>query len=266
MTAPGAIDAPSLPRPRALGRNGARALRRRGGVVLVERRMSPPAMPRAVHRPRLTGPLSDPGGPPLVSLVAPAGYGKTTLLCDWAERDGRPFAWVTLDDQDNDPACLEASVGLAMERVAPNCATGRFVLVLDDLHTIHVRDAQLRIAAIAAGLPANVTLALASRTPPSLPLARLRAPGRVTELGPVELALEPAEAAALLGLAGLDLGAEDVMRLVLRTEGWPAALSLAALSLRGGASADAVAAFGGEDRLVADYVREEILGDLSAEQ
>src|SRR3954447_17088979 len=170
MTAPVAIDALSLHRPRALGRNGARALRRRGGVALVERRMSPPAVTRIVHRPRLTGPLSDPGGPPLVSLVAPAGYGKTTLLCDWAGRDDRPFAWVTLDDEDNDPACLEASVGLAVERVAPQCGTGRFVLVLDDLHAVHARAAQVRIAAIATGLPPHVTLALASRTPPSLPL------------------------------------------------------------------------------------------------
>jgi LuxR family maltose regulon positive regulatory protein len=219
-----------------------------------------------VRRPRLTRPLSAPAAPPLVTLVAPAGWGKTTLLCDWAERDDRPFAWVTLDPADDDPACLEASIGLAVERVEPQRETGRFVLVLDNLQVLRGPAALASLAAVVDGLPPEVTLALASRTPPALRIARRRTEGRVAELGPADLALDPAEAATLLRLAHVPLGADDVAGLQARTEGWPAALSLGALSLGGGSSPDDAAAFGGADRLLADYVRDEILGDLSADQ
>jgi LuxR family transcriptional regulator, maltose regulon positive regulatory protein len=125
MTAPAVIDAPP-----GLGTTFGR---RRGPVALVERRVTRPGTLRAIQRPRLTRRLTDTVGRPLVTLVAPAGYGKTTLLCDWADEDERPFAWVTLDHQDNDPECLEASISLAVERVEPQRGTGRFVLVLDDL-------------------------------------------------------------------------------------------------------------------------------------
>jgi LuxR family maltose regulon positive regulatory protein len=239
---------------------------RRGRVALVERRMTRPATLRAIQRPRLTGLLTDTVGRPLVTLVAPAGYGKTTLLCDWADRDERPFAWVTLDHQDNDPACLDASVGLAVERVEPQRGTGRFVLVLDDLQALHEPAAQAALAALLVGLPPEVTLALASRRPPPLPVARLRAQRRVLELGPRDLAMDPAEGAAMLALAGLELGREDVTRLLLCTEGWPAALTLGAITLAEPSSPSHAAGFGGADRLVADYVRDEILGGLSPER
>jgi LuxR family maltose regulon positive regulatory protein len=266
MTVPVAIDALQPPIPGALGRHGARALRRRGGVALLERRMTPPALSRAIDRPRLTGPLSDVDGAPVVLLLAPAGYGKTTLLCAWAESDERPFAWVTLDEADNDPACLEASVGLAVERVEARRGAGRFVLVLDDLQAIRSLTARATLAALVEGLPAEVTLAIASRTPPALPVARLRAQGRLMELGPRDLAMNPSEAAALLRLAGQELDPDEVIPLVRRTEGWPAALALGVLVLRDGGPPGDIAAFGGGDRLVADYVRDEILVDLSAEE
>jgi LuxR family maltose regulon positive regulatory protein len=270
MTVPVAIDAlhPRSPGslPGALGRHGARALRRRGGVALLERRMTPPLLSRVVDRPRLTGPLSDVAGARVVSLLAPAGYGKTTLLCAWAESDERPFAWVTLDEADNDPACLEASVGLAVERVEARRGAGRFVLVLDDLQALRSLPARARLAALVERLPGEVTLAIASRTPPALPVARLRAQGRLMELGPRDLAMNPSEAAALLRLAGLELGPDELLGLVRRTEGWPAALALAVLLQRDGGSPADIAAFGGGDRLVGDYVRDEILVDLSEEQ
>jgi LuxR family maltose regulon positive regulatory protein len=255
MTAPTAIDA--LPSGRST------LARRRGRVALVERRMTRPAPLRAIERPRLTGLLTDTVGRPLVTLVAPAGYGKTTLLCDWADHDERPFAWVTLDHHDNDPACLDASVGLAVERVEPQRGTGRFVLVLDDVQALHEPAAQAGLAALLAGLPPEVTLALASRRPPPLPLARMRAQRRVMELGPRDLAMDPVEGAAMLALAGLELGLEDVTRLLLCTEGWPAALTLGALTLADPSSPGHAAGFGGANRLVAEYVRDEILGGLS---
>jgi LuxR family transcriptional regulator, maltose regulon positive regulatory protein len=252
MTAPAAIDAlPSI---------GSTLARRRGPVALVERRVTRPATLRAIQRPRLTCRLTDPVGWPLVTLVAPAGYGKTALLCDWADQDERPFAWVTLDHQDNDPECLEASVGLAVERVDPQRGTGRLVLVLDDLQVLDEPAAQGVLAALLAGLPPEVTLALASRRPPALPIARMRAQRRVLELGPQDLAMDPDEGAAMLALAGLELAGEDVTRLVRNTEGWPAALTLGALTL---ADPSSPPGFGGANRLVAEYVRDEILGGLS---
>jgi LuxR family transcriptional regulator, maltose regulon positive regulatory protein len=252
MTAPAAIDAlPSI---------GSTLARRRGPVALVERRVTRPGTLRAIQRPRLTRRLTDTVGRPLVTLVAPAGYGKTTLLCDWADEDERPFAWVTLDDQDNDPECLEASIGLAVERVEPQRGTGRFVLVLDDLQALHARAAQAALAALLAELPTEVTLALASRRPPALPIARMRAQRRVLELGPRDLAMDPGEGAAMLALAGLELAGDDITRLLRSTEGWPAALTLGALTL---ADPSSPASFGGANRLVAEYVRDEILDGLS---
>ncbi len=258
MTVPAAIEAlPTL--------DESTFARRRGRVALVERRSTRPATLRAIHRPRLIHPLTETAGQPLVAVVAPAGYGKTTLLWDWAERDARPFAWVTLDAEDNDPACLDASVGLALDRVAPQRGTGRLVLVLDDLQALHEPAAHVALAALLLRLPAEVTLALASRTPPQLPLARLRAQGRVVELGPRDLAMDVGESAAMLELAGLELGREDVARLVRCTEGWAAALSLGAITLGDRSLPESAAAFSGADRLVADFVRDEVLGVLSPE-
>jgi LuxR family maltose regulon positive regulatory protein len=252
MTAPVAIDA--LP---------GTVARRRGPVALVERRRTRPATPRAIHRPRLTRLLIDTVGRPLVTLVAPAGYGKTTLLCDWADHDERPFAWVTLDHQDNDPGCLEASIGLAVERVEPQRRTGRFVLVLDDLHALHNPAAQAVLAGLFTGLPQEVTLALASRRPPALPIARTRAQRGVLELGPRDLAMDTGEGAAMLALAGVQLAHEDVTRLLRCTEGWPAALTLGAIALADPSSPSQAGGFRGADRLVAEYVRDEILGGLA---
>ena len=132
------------------------------------------------------------------------------------------------------------------------------MLVLDDVQALHAPAADAALAALLARLPHEVTLAIASRTPPRLPVARMRAEGRVMELGPRELAMDAAEAAAMLVLAGAELGEDDVARLLDCTEGWPAALALAALGSPAG--------FGGTDRLVAEYVREELLRGLSPER
>ena len=132
------------------------------------------------------------------------------------------------------------------------------MLVLDDVQVLQAPAAHAALAALLARLPHEVTLALASRTPPRLPVARMRAEGRVMELGPRELAMDAAEAAAMLVRAGVELGEDDLARLLVCTEGWPAALALAALGNP--------ASFGGTDRLVAEYVREELLRGLSPER
>ncbi|MEP6952764.1 MAG: LuxR C-terminal-related transcriptional regulator [Solirubrobacteraceae bacterium] len=257
MTVPATIDA--LPR---IG--GSPLAKRRRPVALVERRGTRPVTLRAIRRPRLTRPLTQTSAQLLVALVAPAGYGKTTLLCDWADRDERPFAWVTLDSEDNDPACLDASVRLAVERVAAQRGSGRFVLVLDDLQALREPAAAAALAALLDELPAEATVALASRTPPPLPVARMRAQRRLLEVGPRELAMDLDEGAAMLARAGLELDREDVTQLLLSTEGWPAALSLGAITLGDGPLPGRSTSFGGTDRLVTEYVQDEILDGLPA--
>ena len=219
-----------------------------------------------VRRPRLTRLLQDPGAPPIAALVAPAGYGKTALLCEWAERDRRPFAWVIVDERDNLGARFSAKVARALGGVQPERGTGRLVLVLDDLQLLDHPAALEALAVIVSDLPPEVTLALASRNRIPLPIARLREQRLVTELGPRDLAMTRSEAALLLRLAGLEVDRDGVETLLHRTEGWPAGLSLAALALGERPRMEAPQRFGGEDRLVADYLRDEVLGDLSAEQ
>ncbi|HEY7075060.1 MAG TPA: LuxR C-terminal-related transcriptional regulator [Solirubrobacteraceae bacterium] len=222
-----------------------------------------PASRDAISRRRLVEPLCRLDVPPLVALVAPAGYGKTTLLDEWAERDPRPFGWLSLTDAHNDPARLEADLR-QVTRVCERAADGRFVLVLDDLHALHRLAALRAIAALAGGLPAEATLAVASRAEPALPIARLRAQRLVAELRAKELAMTRTEAAALLQRAGAHLDRAAIDLLVSRTEGWPAGLTLAALSLADQSNGGgAVARFGGEDRLVADYLRDEVLATLA---
>jgi LuxR family maltose regulon positive regulatory protein len=220
-----------------------------------------------VRRPRLVRHLQDPGSPPLITLVAPAGYGKTALLREWAERDRRPFAWVVVDERDNHGARLPAKVSRALATAAPEGWTGRVVLVLDDLHLLHAPAALDALGAIVSNLAPEVTLALASRSRLALPIARFREQRLVSELGPRDLAMDRSEAGLLLRLAGLELDRDGVETLLRRTEGWPAGLSLAALVLgERTAGPAAPSRFGGDDRVVVQYLRDEILDGLTAEQ
>ena len=216
------------------------------------------ARARLVPRRRLTERLAGATSAQLITIVAPAGYGKTTLLCDWDAEDARPFAWVTLDAEHNDPGCLETSLGVALQGIEPDGA----VLVVDDLQWLRAPAAQAALAALVANRPPGITVAVASRAAPALPVARLRAEDRIVELGPAELALDLNATAQLLRLAGLDLDAAECVELWSRTEGWPAAVALGALVIGDPAE---LAAFGGDDHVVADYLRDEVLRDLPAD-
>jgi LuxR family transcriptional regulator, maltose regulon positive regulatory protein len=218
------------------------------------------------------------GEAPLALLVAPAGYGKTTLLTEWAECDPRPFTWVRVDRGHEDPSALIASVAAAVgagRSTKPLVGLLRhvermpepLVLVLDDAHLIRGGEAFSVIEAIAEAMPPGAQLALATRGEPALAVGRLRAHRRLVELRTEDLAMQPFEAAAVLDKVGLRLAADDLDKVVRHTEGWPAALYLAALSLR--AQPDAHAAlerFAGHDRVIADYLRDEILAPLSTTQ
>jgi LuxR family transcriptional regulator, maltose regulon positive regulatory protein len=244
------------------------------------------------HRPCRRG-VAAPGRPgaKLCLVAAPAGSGKTTLLAHWRTTAGAGrVAWVSLDEEDNDPTRLWVYVVEALRTVEPGVgataldALGRpsvdheqavlasllnelsrigspLVLVLDDYHLITNPACHQILGFFIDRLPAGVHLVLSTRVDPPLPLARMRARGELAELRAVDLQFSDQEATALLnGSMGLDLAAEDVERLVGRTEGWAAGLVLAGLSLRGRPDPGRfIAGFQGADRYVADYLGGEVL-------
>ena len=251
--------------------------------------------PTLVPRDRLVRRLLDACDLPVALIVAPAGYGKTTLLTQWSVRDVRPFAWVTLDSADNDPRNLLSAIALALDSVEPvgwevfealaadrpdkcEVALGRLarsigsrrrpvVLVLDNLHVVRARESRRVVTALWDAAGPDVQLALASRSDAALPVARLRAQGRSVELRSRDLAMTRSEASALLRLAGLDLAPDQALSLARRTEGWPTGLYLAALALREqGAEQPDAATFAADDRFVTDYVREELLSDRTPQE
>ena len=235
------------------------------------------------------------GSFPVISVVAPAGYGKTTLLSQWAERNGQAFAWVSLDERDNDPKVLLTYVAEALDAVEPidkrvfdalaspgssvpgsvvprlgsalASMTSPVALVLDDVQVLHDHGCRAAMPVLADHVPDGSQLVLAGRDAPPLPVARLRAEGKIMEIGPGDLALTVAEASSLLREAGITLGQDEMAELHRRVEGWPAGLYLAALSLReGGSVRNPVASFTGEHQLVSGYMQSEFLARLSSRQ
>jgi LuxR family transcriptional regulator, maltose regulon positive regulatory protein len=254
-----------------------------------------PLRPDLVHRERLVRRLLDSQGLPVALIVAPAGYGKSTVLSQWSERDQRPFAWVNLDAEDNDPMRLLAAIALALDAVEPigwevyealtserpdaaSVALARLarglgrreapvVLALDNLHVLRTRESRRVVTGIWQAFGAGVQLALASRSDAVLPVGRLRAHGNTVELRAEDLAMTRSEASMLLQLAGIELASEQVLALARRTEGWPVGLRLAALSLRAqGRDRPRVEEFAGDDRFVTEYLREELLSGLAPAQ
>jgi LuxR family maltose regulon positive regulatory protein len=272
-----------------------------GGPVfdLIAAKLLPPAVrPETIRRGSLIEQLAGRGGAPVVSVVAPAGYGKTTLLAQWAERDSRSFGWVSTDNRDNDPKVLLSYVAEALNAVEPvsqrvfdalasaaSSVPGSVVprlgsalmsmsrpvvLVLDDVHVLGNSECWAALSVLADHVPSGSRLVLAGRAEPPVRVGRLRAEGRLVEIGAGDLSLTVEEAASLLRGAGVVLGDDDVAELHRRTEGWPAGLYLAALYLREGGSPRGVAAsaasFGGDDRLVSEYVESEFLSWISRSQ
>jgi LuxR family maltose regulon positive regulatory protein len=228
----------------------------------------------------------------LLLISAPAGYGKTTLLAEWAGRDKRPFAWLSIVPAHEDPAFLLACIiealdrldpvdpavleslagpvpdieGIALPRLRAALEADRrdFVLALDDVHLV-TSDASFELlGALAEYLPSGSQLVLAARAEPHLPLGRLRAQRGLVELVQTDLAMTHMESRDLLAGVGLALSPSQLDSLVDRTEGWPAALYLAGLALgaQGGID-EAIASFTGDDRFVVDYLRDEFIAGTS---
>ena len=256
-------------------------------VLLATKLRVPASRPDLVPRPRLTARLDEGLSRGLILVCAPAGYGKTVLLADWAQRSRHPVAWLSLDAGDNDPArfwrhtvaALDPDCSGIGERVAPLLgppAPSSFqglvtalinelaaeevrLLVLDDYHVIGSRQVHESLAFLVEHRPAGLCVVLASRNDPPLALPRRRARGQLAEVRAAELRFTPSEAGELLQNVA-SAQPDAVAALTARTEGWAAGLQLAALSLRGHDDAAAfVAAFTGSHRYVLDYLAEEVL-------
>ena len=263
---------------------------RRTSDVAVEGRAARPA---AIPRARLVSRLLGAADASTALIVAPAGYGKTTLLSEWDAADERPFVWVTFDDRHNDPAFLVGSIASALDEIEPIDRAAfealatlrpsiskvvvprlveslrgrerRFVLVLDDLQCLDDQVSLHSVASMAEHMPSGSLLALATRSEPPIGLGRLRTHRRLVELHAHDLVMTRSEASQLLQAAGFELGPAAVKRLIERTEGWPAALYLATLTLEGERDPQrAIERFAGDDRLVADYLRDEFLSRQGA--
>ena len=259
--------------------------------ALVETKLLLPRPRRdAVARPRLAGLLERAHDAPVTLVSAPAGFGKTTLLATWLASAGRPVAWVSLDERDRQPTTYWSYVLLALDRAAPGSAAaaltllqsgqapvesvlagvvnelsvqdGEVTLVLDDHHLADGPEVAAGMTFLVDHLPPQLHLVLSTRADPALPLSRLRARGELVEVRAADLRFDADEAAAYLNdLNALGLPPDQVAVLEARTEGWVAALQLAALSLRDrGDASGFIDRFAGDDRFVVDYLVDEVLG------
>jgi LuxR family transcriptional regulator, maltose regulon positive regulatory protein len=284
---------PRRPKPAPASPPSGPLVRARAGASIPERGYGVPAFRDCfVSRPALVKRLLDGRDAALALIAAPAGYGKSTLLAEWAACDERPFIWITLEPRDQDPVIAAASIAQAFEDMGwidsdlwPILSSSRanggtsalrrlmraldreersFVLVLDDAQAITPSVLKSVVSPLLEGVGQGSQIALASRTEPPLPIGRLRAHRALVEIRMDDLTMAPAEAATLLRLAGLELDFGAVQALSGQTEGWPAGLYLAALSLR---TQDDLAAglksFAGDHHLVAEYFRDEFLAELS---
>jgi LuxR family transcriptional regulator, maltose regulon positive regulatory protein len=247
-----------------------------------------------VARPRLTEALEQGViGHRLTVVSAPAGYGKTTLLADWAHHSGSPVAWLALDADDNDPERFLRGVLGAWVRVWPALSSSplalllggqspdpqaaraaflnaaaeletNLVVVLDEYHLLDDRAIHQHLTYWLDHLPARLHFVLGTRAEPPLPLARYRARGQLLELGAQDLRFTRDEAAAFLSTTmQVPASTETIERLQAGLEGWVAGLQLAALSLRHGRAPDALVT--GQQRFIADFLSQEVLSGLPAE-
>ena len=258
--------------------------------ILVATKLHPPPVRElTIPRERLQECLRSGSDRRLTLVACPAGFGKTTLLAAWREAEAahKPVAWLTLDEGDNDPVVLWTHAIEALRRASPAVAQsapahtvvapvvdvvlprlvneldgqGEITLILDDFHRLSSGAARASVRWFIDHAPPGFQLVLASRTEPPLPVAALRAHGELLELRAADLRFTCEEADAFLnGRLGLDLTAGDVEGLVGKTEGWPAGLYLAALSLQHAADRHAlVSRFSGSNRHVIDFLEKEVL-------
>jgi LuxR family maltose regulon positive regulatory protein len=258
--------------------------------ALIESKFHPPGVrPGIVVRTALVERLAA-TRVPVITVAAPPGYGKTTLMSQWAERIGSGAAWLSCDDGDNDPVVLLSALAVALDRIgrvdpsifsalasagADITVVPRFVsavasvqppvtVLLDQAEAVTNRQCLNTIAEFALRLPPGWQLGLASRTAVPLPTARLRAQGGILEVTADDLSMGPREADSLLKGAGVEADEASVRDLLQRTEGWPAGLYIAALAIKSGSrNSDVGFTFTGDDVYMGDYLRSELLDRIS---
>jgi LuxR family maltose regulon positive regulatory protein len=262
--------------------------------ILATKLYIPPPRPKIVLRPRLIERLNEGLHYKLTLISAPAGFGKTTLLSEWVECCERSVAWLSLDEGDQDPSRFLAYLVAALQKIAVNIGAGvlgalhspqppstesaltallneiaafpdNFILVLDDYHLVDAKPVDHALNFLLDHQPPQMHLVIATREDPTLPLARYRALGQLTELRLADLRFTPTEAAEFLNqVMGLALSAEQIAALESRTEGWIAGLQLAAISMQGHSNtASFIGSFTGSHRFVMDYLVEEVLRQQS---
>ena len=256
----------------------------------------PPTRPKSVSRARLVERLNAGLHGKLTLISAPAGFGKTTLVSEWLTRCGRSATWVSLDENDNDPARFLAYCIAALQIVLPHVGerllialqspqppatesiltallneiasgTDAVILVLDDYHVIDSPPVDHALTFLLDHLPPQMHLVIATRADPPLPLARLRARGHLTELRAADLRFTPEEEAEFFhAVMGLALTTEDITALDARVEGWAVGLQLVALALQSTPTntKNFITSFGGSHRFVLDYLAEEVLNQQPA--
>ncbi len=263
----------------------------RGPHLLASRLRPPQPLLELVRRERLLRQLSG-GAAPLIVVAAPAGSGKTMALSQWAESDPRPVAWLQADESDNDPLVLLTYLLAALDpivvidpmverwlqqapppvatRIVPALAaalgaTAPFVLIVDDAHLVTNEASWQLVGVLLDQVPPGVQLCLSGRASPPLPLARMRAAGRLLEIGAPELALTSQEIYGLLRLQGVVADAEAVAYLKHVTEGWAAGVYLAALARAQAPQEEWLAGIRGHQHHVARYLASEVLAQQPPE-
>jgi LuxR family transcriptional regulator, maltose regulon positive regulatory protein len=225
----------------------------------------------------------------VVTIVAPPGYGKSTLLDQWRRRRGARVAWVSCDRIHDDPLSLANAVAAALGASGPPGAEAiEFVdgdasllaqslmdtlgalprtvaIALDQVEALSSRDSRKLVRALATVVPAGSQLVLASRDEMPFPTARMRVQRGLLEIGTDDLAMSSGEASSLFATAGVEASDAETDQLVQQTEGWPAGLYLAALAIRAG-EASARRGVRGDERLLADYLRSEVLDHIPPRQ
>jgi len=262
---------------------------RAGGLLLVHSRLRPP-VPRVpwVRRPRLLKLLREGARRPVTVVSAPPGFGKTTLLAQWAREDAKrtPFAWVTLGEDAQDPSTFLSYVIEALRSVDPSIGrqarrrlggpdpiraavpallndldalSARAVLVLDEFDALQEPDTRHWVEFLIENVAGPLHIVVASRSNPLLPVGRLRAQGELSELRADDLRFSPEETDSLLRKQlGVDASDDDIRTLHDATEGWPAGVYLAGTYLKSNPEHRAED-FGGKHRHVSDFLRDEVL-------
>lgn len=260
--------------------------------ILATKFFIPPPPSKVVVRSRLVKQLTEGliTGHKLTLISAPAGFGKSTLVSEWIANCGQQVAWLSLDENDNNAERFLIYVISTLQTVSPNLGAdildalkspqippvdviltallneittipSDFILVLDDYHLTDASSVDDTLAFLIEHMPPQMHLVITTREDPSLPVTRLRARNQLTEIRAADLRFTPSEAAEFLNqVMGLNLSAEDVAALEVRTEGWIAGLQLAALSMKGQQDIYGfIQAFAGDHRYIVDYLVEEVL-------